>query len=107
MAPDAAAERIGETELPASPARSARRMDSTPEVKADNRSDGEAVKDFDWEGYLENQASSPPLPSYRAEQRRPALARIDADPGHLAVRPPGVAAQAGPLQPRRRTRSRC
>ena len=64
VAPDAAAERIGETELPASlPA--AAGMESTPEVKADNRSDGEAVKDFDWEGYLENQGSSPPLPSYR------------------------------------------
>ena len=24
------------------------------------------VKEFDWEGYLENQAASPPLPSYRA-----------------------------------------
>ncbi len=34
-------------------------------MKADNRSDGEAVKEIDWESYLENQASSPPLPSYR------------------------------------------
>ena len=40
-------------------------METTAEVKADTRSD-EAVKDFDWEAYLENQASSPPLPSYRA-----------------------------------------
>src|SRR5215211_32723 len=65
MAPDTAAERIGETEMPVAQALS-NQPDSTPEVNAaDNRSDGEAVKDFDWEGYLENQASSPPLPSYR------------------------------------------
>jgi RNA polymerase sigma-54 factor len=64
MAPDTAAERIGETELPA-PQQIGAQPDSTSEVKADNRSDGEAVKDFDWEGYLENQASSPPLPTYR------------------------------------------
>src|SRR5215213_2656383 len=64
MAPDTAAERIGETEMPMAQPLSSQ-PDSTAEVKADNRSDGEAVKDFDWEGYLENQASSPPLPSYR------------------------------------------
>ena len=61
-APDAAAERIGVTELPMQ--LSTDKADSTPEVKADSGS-GEAVKDFDWEGYLENQASNPPLPSYR------------------------------------------
>jgi RNA polymerase sigma-54 factor len=64
LAPDVQAERIGETETPVSEPLS-EKMDSTPEVKADSRSD-EAVKDFDWEAYLENQASSPPLPSYRA-----------------------------------------
>jgi RNA polymerase sigma-54 factor len=63
-APDSQAERIGQTDTPGNeppPDRS----ETTTEVKADSRSD-EAVKDFDWEGYLENQASSPPLPSYRA-----------------------------------------
>src|SRR5262245_14649371 len=60
---DGEAERIGETETPvAQPA--PEKVELTPEVKADNRSD-EAVKEFDWEAYLENQASSPPLPSYR------------------------------------------
>jgi RNA polymerase sigma-54 factor len=63
-APDAEAERIGQTEVPVVQ-QSEEKMDSTAEVKADTRAD-EAVKDFDWEGYLENQASSPPLPSYRA-----------------------------------------
>ena len=64
LAADSQAERIGETETPMSaPPESA--METTPEVKADPRSD-EAVKEFDWEGYLENQAANPPLPSYRA-----------------------------------------
>src|SRR5690348_9439153 len=48
LAPDTAAERIGETELPVAQQAGAQ-IESTPEVKADNRSDGEAVKDFDWE----------------------------------------------------------
>jgi RNA polymerase sigma-54 factor len=64
MAPDAEVERIGQTETPVIQQMDGK-MDSTPEVKADARSD-EAVKDFDWEGYLENQAASPPMPSYRA-----------------------------------------
>src|SRR5688572_11150722 len=52
LAPDAAAERIGETELPANVnAMTSEKGDSTPEVKADSRTDAEAVKDFDWEGY--------------------------------------------------------
>jgi RNA polymerase sigma-54 factor len=62
--PDAAAERIGETELPMMQG-SSEKADSTPEVKTDSGAGNEAVKDFDWEGYLENQASNPPLPSYR------------------------------------------
>ena len=105
-APTPQAERIGETEMPVARAAGRRQMETTPEVKADTRSD-EAVKEFDWEGYLENQAASPPLPSYRAEQRGPAVARGDADPGHLAVRPPRVAAQAGPLRAAGGRRSRC
>ena len=63
LSSDAEAERIGETELPAH-STSDDKLSTTPEVKADERSD-EAVKEFDWEGYLENQASSPPLPAYR------------------------------------------
>src|SRR5687767_14326526 len=62
--PDAAAERIGETELPMH-AQLSDKADSTPEVKTESGAANEAVKDFDWEGYLENQASNPPLPSYR------------------------------------------
>src|SRR3954447_20172310 len=64
LASDTEAERIGQTEVPVMQQAEAK-MDSTAEVKADTRAD-EAVKDFDWEGYLENQASSPPMPSYRA-----------------------------------------
>src|SRR5882757_1460676 len=57
-------ERIGETETPVMQPMSAERNDTTAEVKADTRS-GEAVADFDWESYLENQSSAPPMPSYR------------------------------------------
>jgi RNA polymerase sigma-54 factor len=64
LSSDAQAERIGDTERPSVPA-SDERVETTSEVKADTRSD-EAVKEFDWEGYLENQAANPPLPSYRA-----------------------------------------
>ena len=45
-----------------SPVQAGEQVETTPEVKADNRSDGEAVKDFDWEGYLENQAPAPRCP---------------------------------------------
>ncbi len=65
LAADTQAERIGETDSPVGEPLSEKMMETTAEVKADTRSD-EAVKDFDWEAYLENQASSPPLPSYRA-----------------------------------------
>jgi RNA polymerase sigma-54 factor len=64
LSSDAQAERIGDTERPSVPAAD-ERVETTSEVKADTRSD-EAVKEFDWEGYLENQAANPPLPSYRA-----------------------------------------
>jgi len=57
-------ERIGETETPVMQPMSAERNDTTAEVKADTRS-GEAVADFDWESYLENQSAAPPMPSYR------------------------------------------
>jgi RNA polymerase sigma-54 factor len=56
--------RIGETETPVTQV-SDDKMESTAEVKADTRAD-EAVGEFDWESYLENQASSPPTPSTRA-----------------------------------------
>src|SRR5438552_10531864 len=52
MAADAEAERIGQTETPVIH-QAEEKIDNTSEVKADARSD-EAVKDFDWEGYLEN-----------------------------------------------------
>ena len=35
------------------------------EVKADPDSN-EAVNDFDWEGYLDNQAAAAPMPSYKS-----------------------------------------
>jgi len=59
----AAAERVGETELPAMEA-SAENPAATQEVKADTRAD-EAVSEFDWESYLDNQAMAAPMPSQR------------------------------------------
>ncbi|HEY0707700.1 MAG TPA: RNA polymerase sigma-54 factor, partial [Polyangia bacterium] len=64
MSDDSRAERVGETETPMASNQSDR-VETTSEVKADTRSDGEAVKEFDWEAYLENQAANPPLPSYK------------------------------------------
>ena len=57
------AERAGETELPVVevPAEA----QGTQEVQAESRADG-AVAEFDWEGYLENQAQSAPMPSYKS-----------------------------------------
>jgi len=57
------AERVGETEMPVQEVPT-ERVESA-EVKADSRSD-EAVSDFDWEGYLDNQAASAPMPSYKS-----------------------------------------
>ena len=57
------AERAGETELPISEI--APDAQATQEVKADSRAD-EAVNDFDWESYLENQAMAAPMPSYKS-----------------------------------------
>src|ERR1700690_2688732 len=62
-APEGDPERIGETEMAAS-AVSQERVD-TAEVKTDSRAE-EAVGDFDWEGYLENQAQAAPMPSYKS-----------------------------------------
>ncbi|HEY0715092.1 MAG TPA: RNA polymerase sigma-54 factor, partial [Polyangia bacterium] len=64
LSDDSRAERVGETETPMASNQSDR-VETTGEVKADTRSDGEAVKEFDWEAYLENQAANPPLPSYK------------------------------------------
>ena len=41
------------------------KIDTTAEVKADSNSN-EAVNDFDWEGYLDNQAAAAPMPSYKS-----------------------------------------
>src|SRR6266851_2455150 len=57
------AERVGETEMPVQEMPT-ERVESA-EVKADTRSN-EAVSDFDWEGYLDNQAASAPMPSYKS-----------------------------------------
>src|SRR3954468_15020108 len=56
-------ERIGETETPVTPL-AGEKTENTLEVKADTRS-GEAVAEFDWESYLENQSAAPPMPTYK------------------------------------------
>jgi RNA polymerase sigma-54 factor len=56
-------ERVGETETPIQEMPVERAEAS--EVKADDRSN-EAVSDFDWEGYLDNQAAAAPMPSYKS-----------------------------------------
>jgi RNA polymerase sigma-54 factor len=61
---EAETERIGETETPIGQA-AGDKGDSTSEVKADSRS-GEAVADFDWDTYLENQSNAAPMPSFRS-----------------------------------------
>src|SRR4051794_11503443 len=57
-------ERVGETETPVVEIRDDK-IDTTAEVKADTGSN-EAVNDFDWEGYLDNQAAAAPMPSYKS-----------------------------------------
>jgi RNA polymerase sigma-54 factor len=57
-------ERVGETETPIVEIRD-EKVDTTAEVKADAGSN-EAVNDFDWEGYLDNQAAAAPMPSYKS-----------------------------------------
>ena len=57
-------ERVGETETPIVEIRDDK-LDTTAEVKADANSN-EAVSDFDWEGYLDNQAAAAPMPSYKS-----------------------------------------
>ena len=57
-------ERVGETETPLVEIREDK-VDTTAEVKADTGSN-EAVNEFDWEGYLENQAAAAPMPSYKS-----------------------------------------
>jgi RNA polymerase sigma-54 factor len=61
---EAETERIGETETPVTQVAS-EKVENTGEVKADARSD-EAVADFDWDTYLENQSQAAPMPSFRA-----------------------------------------
>jgi RNA polymerase sigma-54 factor len=55
--------RIGETETPVAQVPS-EKVENTAEVKPDTRSD-EAVADFDWDTYLENQSNAAPMPSFR------------------------------------------
>lgn len=56
-------ERIGETELPLPDSQTDRPEGST-ELRSED-SAGDAVRDFDWETYLQNQASSAPMPGNR------------------------------------------
>ena len=62
-APEAEAERAGETEVLVA-RMSEDKIDTTTEVKPDSRS-GDAVADFDWDTYLESQSNAPPMPTYR------------------------------------------
>src|SRR5664279_5171368 len=55
--------RIGETEMPV--AQVSGDKAETGEVKADSRSN-EAVADFDWDTYLENQSQAAPMPTFRS-----------------------------------------
>ncbi len=57
-------EHVGETETPVVEIREDK-LDTTSEVKADTGT-SEAVNDFDWEGYLDNQAAAAPMPSYKS-----------------------------------------
>lgn len=57
-------ERIGETDTPITQPAQEKAVETTAEVKPDTRS-SEAVADFDWESYLENQSTAPPMPSYK------------------------------------------
>src|SRR5580698_222411 len=57
-------EHVGETETPVVEIRG-EKIDTTAEVKADSNSN-DAVNDFDWEGYLDNQAAAAPMPSYKS-----------------------------------------
>ena len=57
-------EHVGETETPVIELRDDK-IGTTAEVKADTTS-GEAVSDFDWDGYLDNQAAAAPMPSYKS-----------------------------------------
>jgi RNA polymerase sigma-54 factor len=61
---EAETERIGETETPVAQV-PPDKVDATGEVKADARSD-QAVADFDWDTYLENQSNAAPIPSFRS-----------------------------------------
>ena len=69
------------------------KIDTTTEVKPDARS-GDAVADFDWDTYLETQSNAAAHADLPAEHRGSALPGGDAYPGHLALRPSRVAAQA-------------
>jgi len=55
--------RIGETETPVTQAPSDK-AESSSEVKPDTQP-GEAVAEFDWDTYLENQSNAAPMPSFR------------------------------------------
>src|SRR3954453_2410079 len=57
-------DRVGETETPVVEIREDK-IGTTAEVKADTTSN-DAVNDFDWEGYLDNQAAAAPMPSYKS-----------------------------------------
>jgi RNA polymerase sigma-54 factor len=61
---EAETERIGETDTLVGQV-SGDKIETTSEVKADSRSD-EAVADFDWDTYLENQSNAAPMPSFRS-----------------------------------------
>jgi RNA polymerase sigma-54 factor len=59
---EAKMEAAGETEMAAPDPSRLEKMDATTEVKGDAAS---AVNEIDWENYLDNYSSAPPMPSYR------------------------------------------
>ena len=81
-------------------------IDTTAEVKADSNSN-DAVNDFDWEGYLDNQAAAAPMPSYKSNNEDLSLARVDADPGDLAGSITSSGSSSSPRSRGKRTGSGC
>ena len=91
-------ERVGETETPVVEIREDK-IGTTAEVKADTTLErgGQRLRLGGLPGQPGGRGADAVV---QVEQRGPAVARVDADPRHLAVRPPRVAAQAVATSPR-------
>jgi hypothetical protein len=93
-------ERVGETETPIVEIRDGK-LDTTAEVRR-TPTRTRPVSDFDWEGYLDNQAAAAPMPSYKSNNEDLPSLEATLTRGTSLFRPPGVAAQAEPLHAGRR-----